>query len=98
MNLKATAHGRMNGFMQTLNGHFDANLADGALEGVDLGYEVALRKPWSSTRRADAQHSRAHEVRCREDVGGDHQRGGEGAGPDDFVAVMRVRARAARTS
>ena len=43
VNLKATAHGAaLNGFMQTLNGHFDANLADGALEGVDLGYEVGL--------------------------------------------------------
>ncbi len=43
MNLKATARGAaLNGFMQTLNGHFDANLADGALEGVDLGYEVGL--------------------------------------------------------
>jgi len=43
VNLKATARGAaLNGFMQTLNGHFDANLADGALEGVDLGYEVGL--------------------------------------------------------
>ena len=43
VNVKATAHGAgFNAFMQTLNGHFDANLADGALEGVDLGYEVGL--------------------------------------------------------
>lgn len=43
VNLKATAHGaEFNAFMQALNGHFDANLADGALEGVDLGYEVGL--------------------------------------------------------
>jgi AsmA protein len=43
VNVKATAHGAaLNAVMQTLNGHFDANLADGALEGVDLGYEVAL--------------------------------------------------------
>jgi AsmA protein len=43
VNLKATARGAaLNAFMQTLNGHFDANLADGALEGVDLGYEVGL--------------------------------------------------------
>jgi AsmA protein len=41
VNVKATAHGAgFNAFMQTLNGHFDANLADGALEGVDLGYEI----------------------------------------------------------
>jgi len=43
VNMKATAHGaEFNAFMQTLNGHFDANLANGALEGVDLGYEVGL--------------------------------------------------------
>ena len=43
VNVKATAHGAgFNAFMQTLNGHFDANLADGALEGVDLGYEIGL--------------------------------------------------------
>jgi AsmA protein len=43
VNLKATAHGaEFNAVMQTLNGHFDANLANGALEGVDLGYEVGL--------------------------------------------------------
>jgi AsmA protein len=43
VDLKATAHGAEFGaVMQTLNGHFDANLANGALEGVDLGYEVGL--------------------------------------------------------
>jgi AsmA protein len=43
VNLKATAHGaEFNAVMQGLNGHFDANLANGALEGVDLGYEVSL--------------------------------------------------------
>jgi len=43
VNVRATARGAgFNAFMQTLNGHFDANLADGALEGVDLGYEVGL--------------------------------------------------------
>jgi AsmA protein len=43
VNVKATARGGgFNAFMQTLNGHFDANLADGALEGVDVGYEIGL--------------------------------------------------------
>jgi AsmA protein len=43
VNLKATAHGaEFSAVMQGLNGHFDANLANGALEGVDLGYEVGL--------------------------------------------------------
>jgi AsmA protein len=43
VNVKATARGGgFNAFMQTLDGHFDANLADGALEGVDVGYEIGL--------------------------------------------------------
>jgi AsmA protein len=41
VNVKATARGAaLDAVMQTLNGHFDMNLADGALEGVDLGYEL----------------------------------------------------------
>ena len=43
VNVKATARGAaLPAVMQTLNGHFDANLSDGALEGVDLGYEIGL--------------------------------------------------------
>jgi AsmA protein len=43
VNVKATARGAaLDAIMQTLNGHFDANLADGALEGTDLGYEIGL--------------------------------------------------------
>lgn len=42
VNLKATARGAaLDGILRTLNGHFDANLSNGALEGVDLGYELA---------------------------------------------------------
>jgi AsmA protein len=42
VNLKATARGAAPGsVMQTLSGQFDANLAGGALEGIDLGYELA---------------------------------------------------------
>jgi len=41
VNVKATARGAaLDAVMQTLNGHFDANLANGALEGVDLGYVI----------------------------------------------------------
>jgi AsmA protein len=41
VNLKATAHGEaLSTILQTMNGHFDANLTEGALEGVDLGYEL----------------------------------------------------------
>jgi AsmA protein len=42
VNLKATAHGSaLDAVMQTLNGHFDASLSDGYLEGIDLEYELA---------------------------------------------------------
>ena len=41
VNVKATARGAaLDAVMQTLNGHFEANLANGALEGVDLGYVI----------------------------------------------------------
>jgi AsmA protein len=41
LNLKATARGAtVDAFLKTLSGHLDANLADGALEGIDVGYEV----------------------------------------------------------
>jgi AsmA protein len=43
INLKATARGTgLDAVLETLNGHFDANLADGALERIDLGYEIGL--------------------------------------------------------
>ena len=59
-----------------LNGHFDANLADGALEGVDLGYEIGL------AQALDQAHGRSPRAAIRartkfdavQDVGGDHQR------------------------
>jgi AsmA protein len=42
VNLKATARGAAPGsVMQTLSGQFDASLDGGALEGIDLGYELA---------------------------------------------------------
>lgn len=41
VNLKATARGAvLDAVLRTLNGHFDAALANGALEGVDLGYVI----------------------------------------------------------
>ena len=41
--LKATGRGATaDGILKTLNGHLDANLADGALEGIDLAYELHL--------------------------------------------------------
>jgi AsmA protein len=41
LNLKATARGAtMDAFLKTLIGHLEANLAEGALEGIDVGYEM----------------------------------------------------------
>jgi AsmA protein len=45
VNVKATAHGAaLDEALRSLNGHFDANLADGAVERVDLGYEIGLAR------------------------------------------------------
>jgi AsmA protein len=56
VNIKGTARGAgADDIMKTLNGHFDANLANGAVEGMDVGYELALaqalinRQPGTST-------------------------------------------------
>jgi AsmA protein len=43
VNLKAMARGETtDSMLKTLNGHLDANLSDGALEGIDVGYEINL--------------------------------------------------------
>jgi AsmA protein len=43
LSLKVTAQGAtVDAMLKTLNGHLDANLADGALEGIDVGYEIKL--------------------------------------------------------
>lgn len=42
VNIKATARGSGgDAILRTLNGHFDMNVADGAVEGLDLGYALA---------------------------------------------------------
>jgi AsmA protein len=42
LNLKATGRGAgADAILKSLNGHFDANVAGGALEGLDLGYEIS---------------------------------------------------------
>jgi len=41
VNLKATGHGAgADAILKSLEGHFDTNVADGAVEGIDLGYEL----------------------------------------------------------
>ncbi|MDP9083198.1 MAG: AsmA family protein, partial [Pseudomonadota bacterium] len=43
VNLNATAEGtEAAAILKSLDGHFDANLVDGAVEGVDLGYEMGI--------------------------------------------------------
>ena len=43
VNLKVTAQGAgADDIIKSLDGHFDADLADGAIEGLDLGYELAM--------------------------------------------------------
>ncbi len=43
LDLKATARGASSDAVErTLNGHLDADLADGALEGIDVGYEISV--------------------------------------------------------
>ena len=43
VNIQGTARGAgADDILKTLDGHFDANVANGALEGIDVGYELAL--------------------------------------------------------
>ena len=60
VDIKATARGAaMPAVMQTMNGHFDANLNNGALEGIDLGYEIALAQALVKHTAAPARSSPA---------------------------------------
>jgi AsmA protein len=43
LNLKVAARGAsVEAMLKTLSGHLDANLTDGALEGIDVGYELSV--------------------------------------------------------
>lgn len=60
VNLKATARGAAaDPIMKTLNGRFDLNVVDGAVEGMDLGYELGRaealirRQPLPNTPNAN---------------------------------------------
>jgi AsmA protein len=66
VNVKATARGAaLTAVMQSLNGHFDANLADGALEGIDLGYELGQAE---ALVKHTAQPSRSNPPRTKFDA------------------------------
>ncbi|MGA2191492.1 MAG: AsmA-like C-terminal region-containing protein, partial [Steroidobacteraceae bacterium] len=53
VNLKASGHGAgAVGILKTLEGHLDTNIMDGAVEGVDMGYEMGRAE--ALLRRQDA--------------------------------------------
>ena len=61
LNLKATARGAsVEALLKTLTGHLDANLADGALEGIDVGHEIGVAQALIDKSPAPAQGSTGH--------------------------------------
>jgi AsmA protein len=61
LNLKATARGAgVEAMLKTLSGHLDANLADGALEGIDVGHEISVAQALIDKSPAPAQGSTGH--------------------------------------
>jgi len=61
LNLKVTAHGAtVDAMLKTLNGRLDANLADGALQGVDVGYEIKLAQALIDRSGAPPANSTGH--------------------------------------
>ncbi len=66
VNLKASARGaELPAVMQSLNGHFDANLSEGAIEGVDLGYQIGLAQ---ALIKHEAQPMRSNPPRTKFDA------------------------------
>jgi AsmA protein len=66
VNVKATARGAaLDAVMQSLNGHFDANLAGGALEGIDLAYELGQAQ---ALIKHEAQPARSNPPRTKFDA------------------------------
>ena len=61
LNLKATARGTgVDALLKTLTGHLDANLADGALEGVDVGYQIGVAQALIDKSSAPAPGNTGH--------------------------------------
>jgi AsmA protein len=61
MDLKATAHGAgLPAVLQTLNGHFDAYLTEGAVQGVDVGYELARAQALINREPAPSRENTHH--------------------------------------
>jgi AsmA protein len=56
INIKGTARGaEADAIMKTLNGHFDANVANGALEGLDLSYDISMAQALLSKQAGTSQ-------------------------------------------
>jgi AsmA protein len=73
VNVKATARGAaLDAVMQSLNGHFDANLAGGALEGIDLAYELgqaeALLKHTAQPTRSNPPRTKFDAVKMSAEI------------------------------
>jgi AsmA protein len=61
LNMKGTARGAsLDALLKTLTGNLDANLADGALEGIDVGYELSLAQALLDKSAAPARASTGH--------------------------------------
>jgi AsmA protein len=61
LNMKATARGAsVDAMLKTLTGRLDANLADGALEGIDVGYELRLAQALIDKSAAPAGAGTGH--------------------------------------
>jgi AsmA protein len=61
LNLKATGRGAgVEALLKTLTGHLDANLADGALEGIDVGHAISVAQALIDKSPAPAQGSTGH--------------------------------------
>jgi AsmA protein len=61
MDLKATAHGAgLPAVLQTLNGHFDAYLTEGAVQGIDVGYELARAQALMNREPAPSRENTHH--------------------------------------
>jgi AsmA protein len=61
LNLKATARGAtVDACLKTLSGHLDANLADGALEGIDVAYEMGRAQALIDKSAAPPRENTGH--------------------------------------
>jgi AsmA protein len=61
LNIKATARGAtVDACLKTLTGHLEANLADGALEGIDVAYEFGVAQALIDRSAAPPRNNTGH--------------------------------------